>query len=213
MVLYSFFNSSTSYRARIALALKGLSYETRTVNLRAGEQHSEAYRAHSPMGGVPVLIDDAGRAITQSLAILEYLDAIAPEPRLFPLDPVARAQVQELVLLVACDVHPLNNLRVLKFLTGELAVSAEDKQRWYAHWIAQGFGAMEVLLGRVSRHPYCFGDAPGAADCCLVPQVANALRMGCDMSAYARVMSVYRHCMQLEPFKSAAPECQPDYRA
>jgi maleylacetoacetate isomerase len=132
---------------------------------------------------------------------------------LFPLDSLARAQVQELVLLVACDIHPLNNLRVLKFLSGELAISAEDKQRWYAHWIAEGFGAMEVLLGRVPRHEYCFGEAPGAADCCLVPQVANALRMGCDVSAYARVMSVYRNCMQLEPFKSAAPERQPDYQA
>lgn len=213
MILYSFFNSSTSYRARIALALKGLPYELRTVNLRAGEQRSETYRAHSPMDAVPVLIDDDGRRITQSLAILEYLDAIAPEPRLFPLDSLARARVQELVLLVACDIHPINNLRVLKFLTDELAVSAADKQRWYAHWIAQGFEAMEILLGRVPRHPYCFGDAPGAADCCLVPQVANGLRMGCDMSAYARAMSVYRNCMQLEAFKSAAPERQPDYRA
>jgi maleylacetoacetate isomerase len=213
MVLYSFFNSSTSYRVRIALALKGLTYELRTVNLRAGEQRRETHRYRSPMGGVPVLIDDAGRQITQSLAILEYLDAIAPEPRLFPLDPLARAQVQELALLVACDIHPLNNLRVLKFLTDELAISAEDKQRWYAHWIAEGFAAMEVLLGRVARHAYCFGEAPGAADCCLVPQVANALRMGCDVSAYPRVMSVYRHCVQLEPFKSAAPERQPDYQA
>lgn len=213
MILYGFFNSSTSYRVRIALALKGLAYERRTVNLRAGEQRGEAYRSHSPMGGVPVLIDDAGRQITQSLAILEYLDAIAPEPRLFPLDPLARARVQELALLVASDIHPLNNLRVLTFLTAELGVSAEDKQRWYAHWIAQGFEAMEVLLGRASGHPCCFGEAPGAADCCLVPQVANALRMGCDVSAYPRVMSVYRHCVQLEPFKSAAPESQPDYQA
>jgi maleylacetoacetate isomerase len=212
MILYSFFNSSTSYRVRIALALKGLSYELRTVNVRAGEQRGEAHRAHSPIGAVPVLIDDSGRQITQSLAILEYLDAIAPEPRLFPLYSLARAQVQELALLVACDIHPLNNLRVLKFLTDELAVSAADKQRWYAHWIAEGFGAIEILLGRVAAHTYCFGETPGAADCCLIPQVANALRTGCDLSAHARVMSVYRNCMQLEPFKSAAPERQPDYQ-
>lgn len=213
MILYSYFNSSTSYRVRIALALKGLSYELRTVNLRDGEQYREAYRAYSPIGGVPVLIDDAGRQITQSLAIFEYLDAIAPEPRLFPLEPLARARVQELALLIACDMHPLNNLRALKFLTGELAVSVADKQRWYAHWIAQGFAALEVLLGRGPAHGYCCGEAPSAADCCLVPQVANGLRMGCDLTAYARVMAIYRNCTQLESFKSAAPERQPDYRA
>lgn len=213
MILYSYCNSSTSYRVRIALALKSLSYELRTVNLRAGEQYRDAHRAYSPIGGVPVLIDDSGRQITQSLAILDYLDAIAPEPRLFPLEPWARAQVQELSLLVACDMHPLNNLRALTFLSGELAVTVADKQRWYAHWIAQGFGAMEVMLGRVPAHTFCCGEAPSAADCCLVPQVANALRMGCDVTAHPRVMSIYRNCMQLEAFKSAAPERQPDYRA
>ena len=213
MVLYSYFNSSTSYRVRIALALKGLSHELRTVNLRAGEQYREAHRAYSPIGGVPVLIDDRGARITQSLAILEYLDAIAPQPRLFPLDPLARAQVQELCLLVACDVHPLNNLRALQFLTEELTVSAADKQRWYAHWIAEGFTAMEVLLGRGAPQPYCCGETPSAADCCLVPQVANGLRMGCDLAAYARVMQIYRNCLQLEAFKAAAPERQPDFRS
>lgn len=213
MILYSFFNSSTSFRVRIALALKRIEYELRTVNIRVGEQRTATHRALSPIGAVPVLVDDAGRQFTQSLAILEYLDVVTPRAKLFPSDPVARAQVQEFALAVACDIHPLNNLRVLKFLTNDLAISQSDKQRWYNHWVAEGFAALEVLLTRVRADTYCFGAAPGAADCCLVPQVANALRMGCDLAGYPRVMTVYENCMRLEPFQSAVPERQPDYQA
>lgn len=140
MQLYSFFNSSTSYRVRIALALKGLDYQVVPVNLRQGEQLRPADRQRNPMGALPTLVDADGRRFSQSLAIIDYLDAVQPEPRLIPLDPLHRAQALELALLVACDIHPLNNVRVLKYLTQVLGIDAEDRQRWYAHWVAEGPG-------------------------------------------------------------------------
>lgn len=213
MILYSFFNSSTSYRVRIALALKGIDYELRTVNIRAGEQQGDAHRALSPIGGVPVLVTDQGEVLTQSLAILEYLDALVARAPLYPADPLSRARVQELALLISCDIHPLNNLRVLKYLEQELDMAATVRSAWYAHWIAKGLSAAETLLQGAGSTRYCFGDTPGAADCCLVPQVANALRMGCDLSAFPRVLDVHRACLSHPAFQAAAPDRQPDYRA
>lgn len=211
MRLYSFFNSSTSYRVRIALALKGMAVDLKTVNIRIGEQYSPAHRELSPVGGVPVLTDDAGATLTQSLAIIDHLDELQPAPRLIPAAGEDRMRVLELSLLISCDIHPVNNLRILKYLTNELKVTHEQKQAWYAHWINEGLGAVETLLRRHHHGHYCFGDTPTAADCCLVPQVANALRMGCDLSAMPTLMAIYETCQALPAFQAAAPERQSDY--
>ncbi|MFJ4064554.1 maleylacetoacetate isomerase [Pseudomonas sp. NPDC089996] len=211
MQLYSFFNSSTSYRVRIALALKGLEVNYRGVNLRTGEQRQAQHRELSPIGGVPVLVGDDGVSLTQSLAIIDYLDARYPQAPLLPSEPLLRARVLEVAQLIACDIHPLNNVRVLGYLQRELEVSAEAKARWYAHWVAEGLAALEALLQRYGAGPYCFGAQATLADCCLVPQVANAERMGCDLQAYPRVMAVYEHCQAQPAFQRAAPGRQPDF--
>jgi maleylacetoacetate isomerase len=210
MKLYSFFNSSTSFRVRIALALKGLSYDYAGVNLRGGEQGKDAYRELSPAGIVPVLVD-GDVTLTQSLAIIDYLDHRHPEPRLLPEDPVLRARVLEIAQTIACEIHPINNIRVLKYLTGKLAVSEEDKSAWYKHWVDEGLGAVERLLAKLPAGAYSVGDTPTLADCCLVPQVANAMRMGCDLSRFTRVLAVYEHCIKQPAFVQAAPQNQPDY--
>ena len=211
MLLYNFFNSSTSYRVRIALALKGLGYEHRGVNLRAGEQRSAEYRALNPAASVPLLVEDDGTAFSQSLAIIDYLDSRHPEPRLIPEDALARARVLEVANLIGCDIHPINNLRVLGYLQKHLGVTDEQKSAWYRHWVDEGLAAVEALLGRYGQGPYCFGETPTLADCCLVPQVANALRMGCELERFERVMAVYRHCQEQPAFQQAAPVNQPDY--
>ncbi|MGR7920607.1 maleylacetoacetate isomerase [Zobellella denitrificans] len=213
MQLYSFFNSSTSYRVRIALALKGLDYDYKGINIRVGEQRADDYRALNPSQGVPLLVEDDGTALSQSMAIIDYLDETHPEPRLLPAEPRARARVLELANAIACDMHPVNNLRILGYLKNRLEVSEEQKNDWYRHWIAEGFGAVEALLERYGHGPYCFGEVPTLADCCLVPQVANAERMGCDLSAYPRVMAVYQHCQRQPAFQQAAPSRQPDFTA
>lgn len=213
MQLYSFFNSSTSYRVRIALALKGLDYDYKGINIRVGEQRADDYRALNPSQGVPLLVEDDGTALSQSMAIIDYLDETHPEPRLLPAEPRARVRVLELANAIACDMHPVNNLRILGYLKNRLEVSEEQKNDWYRHWIAEGFGAVEALLERYGHGPYCFGEAPTLADCCLVPQVANAERMGCDLSAYPRVMAVYQHCQRQPAFQQAAPSRQPDFTA
>lgn len=213
MQLYSFFNSSTSYRVRIALALKGLDYDYKGINIRVGEQRADDYRALNPSQGVPLLVEDDGTALSQSMAIIDYLDETHPEPRLLPAEPRARARVLELANAIACDMHPVNNLRILGYLKNRLEVSEEQKNDWYRHWIAEGFGAVEALLERYGHGPYCFGEAPTLADCCLVPQVANAERMGCDLSPYPRVMAVYQHCQRQPAFQQAAPSRQPDFTA
>jgi maleylacetoacetate isomerase len=213
MQLYSFFNSSTSYRVRIALALKGLDYDYKGINIRVGEQKNDDYRALNPSQGVPLLVEDDGTALSQSMAIIDYLDETHPEPRLLPAEPRARARVLELANAIACDMHPVNNLRILGYLKNRLEVSEEQKNDWYRHWIAEGFGAVEALLERYGHGPYCFGEAPTLADCCLVPQVANAERMGCDLSPYPRVMAVYQHCQRQLAFQQAAPSRQPDFTA
>jgi maleylacetoacetate isomerase len=210
MKLYSFFNSSTSFRVRIALALKGLPYEYAGVNLRAGEQGDPAYRALSPAAIVPTLVDGE-LTLTQSLAIIDYLDHRQPEPRLVPLDPLERARVLEIAQTIACEIHPINNIRVLKYLSGQLEVSEADKSAWYRHWVEEGLSAVERLLASRSGGAFCVGDTPTLADCCLVPQVANAMRMGCDLSRFERVRAIHDHCMTLQAFIDAAPGNQPDY--
>lgn len=211
MQLYSFFFSSTSYRVRIALALKGIEYEYHAVNLRAGEQRSKSYLELNPSASVPLLITDEGVEISQSLAIIDYLDSVQPQSRLIPLEPLARARVLEVANLIGCDIHPLNNLRVLGYLQKNLRVTDEQKTTWYKHWVEQGMAALESLLSRHGQGSYCFGDSPTLADCCLVPQVANALRMGCDLERFELTMAIYRHCQRNPAFQQAEPSNQPDY--
>ena len=217
MQLYSFFNSSTSYRVRIALALKGLPADYRSVNIRTGEHRAQDYAGLNPSRSVPTLVD-GDFALGQSLAIIDYLDQLHPVPRLLPLEPRLRARVLELACVVACDMHPVNNLRILKYLQGPLALSAAQKDAWYAHWVAEGFEAVERLLagrggdGGGGSGPWCFGDQPTLADVCLVPQVANAQRAGCDLTPYVRTLAVYAHAQQHPAFIAARPQAQPDYQ-
>jgi maleylacetoacetate isomerase len=211
--LHSFFNSSTSYRVRIALALKGLAYDTLPVNIRIGEHRATDYVANvNPSASVPVLIDGEF-SLGQSLAILDYLDRKYPEPRLVPLEPERRARVLELATAISCDIHPLNNLRVLRYLETELKVTPQQKTQWYRHWVAEGMAAVERLLERSNEGPWCFGAQPTLADVCLVPQMANALRMDCSLGAYKRSLAVYEHASQHAAFVAAQPQRQPDYVA
>lgn len=213
MQLHSFFNSSTSYRVRIALALKGLAYDTLPVNIRIGEHRATDYVANvNPSASVPALIDGEF-SLGQSLAILDYLDRKFPEPRLIPLEPERRARVLELATAISCDIHPINNLRVLRYLEVELKVTPQQKTQWYRHWVAEGMAAVERLLERSNEGPWCFGAQPTLADVCLVPQMANALRMDCSLGAYKRSLAVYEHASQHAAFVAAQPQCQPDYVA
>ncbi|MCY1437203.1 Maleylpyruvate isomerase [compost metagenome] len=159
------------------------------------------------------MLDADGALLTQSLAIIDYLDSQYPGPRLIPADALQRARVLEIANLIGCDIHPINNVRVLNYLQNVLTVTAEQKAAWYKHWVAEGLAAVEALLQRHGSGNYCMGDEPGLADCCLIPQVANAERMGCDLSSYPRVMAVYRHCLELPAFLAAAPARQPDFIA
>ena len=208
--LHGFFNSSASYRVRIALALKGIAVEHVGVDLRAGVQNSAAYRRLNPAGLVPAL-EDGARIITQSLAIIDHLDRLQPEPRLMPIDDAERDRVLEIALLIACDIHPLNNVRVLKQLAGPLAVSEAQKNAWYAHWIHAGFEGLEQMLP--DHDGWCVGVAPTLADCCLVPQVANAQRMNVGLASYPRIRRIHAHAVRHEAFAQAAPILQPDYIA
>ena len=212
MELYSFFNSSTSYRVRIALALKKLDFNLVPVNIRVMEHKEAGYVSKNPSAGVPLLVED-GFELGQSMAIIDYLDAKYPEPRLIPQDLLQRARVLEISNLIACDMHSLNNLRALRYLIKEMGVSEDAKNKWYHHWIAEGFRPLEKLLERSNSAGFSMGSEVSLADCCLVPQVANATRMGCDMSPYPRVMAVYEHCNTLPAFQQAAPTNQPDYQA
>ena len=213
MQLYSFFNSSTSYRVRIALALKGLPFETLPVNIRTGQHREAEYvQGINPSASVPALVD-GDFTLGQSLAIMDYLDAHYPEPRLLPQDAAQRARVLELTSLIACDIHPVNNLRVLRYLQDVLNVTPEQKDAWYRHWIDEGMAGVERLLALHGNGSWCFGDSPTLADVTLVPQVANALRMGCDLSAWPRAMAVYAHASAHPAFAKAAPRHQPDYTA
>lgn len=216
MKLYSYFRSSASYRVRIALNLKGLDYELVPVHLlkNGGEQFSPEYLKLNPDALVPVLVDEAQGeevALTQSLAIMEYLDETYPETRLLPQHPRDRAYVRGIALSIACDIHPLNNLRVLRYLVRTLKVAEEAKNAWYRHWCEKGLAALETTLARDGRTgTYCFGDSPSLADCCLVPQIANAQRLNCDLSAMPTLMRIHDACQALEAFQRAAPGNQPD---
>lgn len=207
-ILYGYWRSSAAYRVRIALALKGLDYESRTIDLRAGTQRSADYLALNPQGLVPFLIDGEAR-LSQSLAIIEYLDAVYPAPRLLPVDPVKAAQVRRAALMIACDVHPLNNLRVLKYLKGPLGHEQAAIDDWARHWITAGFTALEQMAAG-SGGPYLFGDAPTVADACLVPQIYNARRINTDLGAFPTLVRVDAALNALPAFQSARPEAQAD---
>lgn len=213
MKLYDYYRSSAAYRVRIALNLKGLEPERVSIHLRKKVQESEDYKAVNPQGLVPALVDDDGTVIVQSLAIIEYLDETHPaNPRLLPDDPAGRARVRAISGAIACDIHPLNNLRVLRYLGQEFGIEEEARnERWYKHWIAEGMRGVEGLLASdPATGAFCHGDSPTMADCCLVPQIFNAERFGCDMSAYPVAMRVNAACLELEAFQRAAPDLQPD---
>lgn len=212
MKLYNYFRSSASFRVRIALNLKGLRYDYVPVHLAKGEHRQPEFTGVSAEGLVPLLETDDGRRLTQSMAIIEYLDETHPQPPLLPGDAVGRARVRALAQIVACEVHPLNNLRVLKYLAHELKVGEEAKNAWYQHWVAVGLQAFEARLGEVPGR-FSHGDTPTLSDCCLVPQIFNAQRFQCDLSPYPRTMAVFDACMQLPAFQRAQPSACPDAEA
>ena len=210
MKLYNYFRSSASYRVRIVLALKGLDYDYMPVHLLRNEQLAESYAQLSPARLVP-LLDDEGHYVTQSLAIMEYLDETHPEPPLLPGDARARARIRALALDVACEIHPLNNLRVLRYLVHDLKVTEDDKNRWYRHWVESG---LEVVERQLANHPatgrFCHGDSPTLADCVLVPQIHNAQRMECRLDHVPTVKRIFDTCMQLDAFAKTQPSACPD---
>lgn len=211
MRLFTYYRSSASYRVRIALGLKGLEAEQVPVNLAAGEQLSVEYAAINPQRLVPALATDDGALLSQSLAIMEWLDETYPDkPRLLPADAAGRARVRAIAQSIACEMAPLNNLRVLKHLTGALGLGEEQKLAWYRHWIAIGFDAVEGMLREQATGRFCHGDAPTLADCCLVPQVYNAQRFDCDLRAYPLITRIATACEGLPAFAAAHPSRQPD---
>jgi len=213
MKLYGYFRSSAAFRVRIALNLKKLEYETAAIHLRRNDQTRSDYLAVNPQGLVPTLVDDS-RTLIQSLAIIEYLDETYPDPPLLPTHPAERARVRALAEIVACDIHPINNLRVLRYLTHSLGHDEAAIASWYNHWIATGFQAFEKLLTADSRTGrFCHGDAPSLADVTLVPQVVNAERYRLDLAPYPTITRIFGHCMALEPFRAAHPDNQPDREA
>ncbi len=210
MKLYTFFRSSASFRVRIALNYKGLKYEPAGVNLPKGEHLDSDYKSINVQGLVPAL-EDGGRVLTQSLAIMEYLDEIHPGPKLLPADPLDRAYVRALSQIIACEIHPLNNLRTRKYISKTYRLDEEGVNTWYRHWIAEGFQMMEAFLARERKHrKYCYRDQVTMADCCLVPQVFNAIAYKCDLKPYPTVTRIHETCMKLEAFIQAQPSKQPD---
>ena len=210
MRLYTYFRSGTSHRVRIALNLKGLAYEPVYVHLVKGEQQQEPYLAVNPQGLLPLLEDDGAR-VSQSLAIIEYLDEAHPEPPLLPKDPAGRARVRSLALICACEMHPLNNLRVLQYLSRTLGLDQAARDAWCRHWMEEGFAALERrLAGEAETGRFCHGDQPTMADICLVPQVVSSARWGTDLGPYPTVRRIHEACLALEPFVRAMPANQPD---
>jgi maleylacetoacetate isomerase len=208
MELYNYFRSSASYRVRIALALKGLAYDYKPVHLAKNEQFNESYAAVSAARLVP-LLRDGERTVTQSLAIIEYLDEVHPQPPLLPKAAPERARVRALALDIACEIHPLNNLRVLRYLVHDLKLSEDDKNRWYRHWVETGLEAVERQLA-AQPATFCHGSAPTMADCVLVPQIFNAQRFNCRLDHVPQVMKVFEACMKLPAFEDTRPEKCPD---
>lgn len=210
MKLFGFFRSSAAFRVRIALNLKGLAYEDAFIHLRRGDQRSADYLAVNPQGLVPALEVD-GHTLIQSQAIVEYLDETYPEPPLLPQDPAGRARVRALAAIVACDIHPINNLRVLRYLSRTLGHDQAAIEAWYNHWIATGFAAFEQLLaGDPRTGRFCDGDRPGLADIALVPQVVNSERYRLDLTPYPTIARIYAQCLQVDAFAAAHPRNQPD---
>lgn len=211
LILYSYWRSSASYRVRMALNLKGLEYEIRPVHLvrDGGEQFADDYSALNPQQLVPTLVDGE-TVITQSLAMLEYLDERFPEHALLPTDPAGRARVRAIAQAMACEIHPLNNLRVLKYLTGTAGLDEDAKLAWYRHWTESGLAAVERMLDSPQTGRFCHGDEPGVADCCLLPQVYNARRFECHISRLERIRGICDALEGLAPICDAMPENQPD---
>ncbi|MGH6904232.1 MAG: maleylacetoacetate isomerase [Geminicoccaceae bacterium] len=208
MRLYQNWRSSAAYRVRLALNYKGLSYEQVAIDLRQGEQRTPEFLKINPQGLVPVLEDD-GIVLTQSLPILNYLEERYPEPALLPKDLPGRATSRAIAVAIACEIHPLNNLRVLQYLEREFGLDEARRLAWYRHWVAEGFGAIETMLAR-SAAAFCVGDAPSLADVCLVPQVYNGRRYECDLAPYPTILRIDERCRQIEAFARAAPERQPE---
>ncbi|MCA0325137.1 MAG: maleylacetoacetate isomerase [Proteobacteria bacterium] len=210
MKLYNYFRSSASFRVRIALELKGLAYDYLPVHLAKGEQRKPEFSALNAEGLVPMLELPGGQRLTQSMAIIDYLDETHPAPPLLPRDALERARVRALAQIVACEIHPLNNLRVLKYLVNDLKVGDEAKNGWYKHWVRLGLLAYEARLAEQPGR-YSHGDTPTLADCCLVPQIFNAQRFDCDLSNLPRTLAVHQACMQLPAFQKAQPSACPDF--
>ncbi len=207
MRLYSYWRSTASYRVRIALNLKGVVFQTVPVDLVGGDQNAPGYVALNPGRAVPTLVPDDGAVLTQSLAILEWLDETHPAPALLPGDPVLRARVRAAALTIACDIHPVNNLRVVGKLKA-MGHSQDEAVAWMNDWMMRGFAAFEALIAPAT--PFCFGDRPGLADLCLVPQLYNAHRWGCDLAPFARLTGIEARCLSLPAFDASRPENQPD---
>jgi maleylacetoacetate isomerase/maleylpyruvate isomerase len=205
--LYTYFRSSAAFRVRIALNLKGLAYEPLFVHLAKGEHRKPEYAAVNPQALLPTLVLDDGARLTQSLAIMEYLEEKHPQPALLPKDALGRARVRSLANLIASEIHPLNNLRTLQHLRRALGQTEGQVNVWYRHWVADGLAKLEADL---RNERFCYGDAPTLADCCLVPQIFNAQRYQCDLAPYPRTMRVFEQCMKLEAFDRAQPAKQPD---
>lgn len=210
MKLYNYFRSSASFRVRIALALKGLDYDYVPVHLVKGEHKQDIYAAVSASKLVPTLETDGGELLGQSMAIIEYLDETHPQPPLLPADGLGRARVRALAQLIACEIHPLNNLRVLKYLVNELKVDEQSKNTWYRHWVRSGLELFEQELARLPAGKYSYGDTPTLADCCLVPQIFNGKRFDVDFSGLTRTMAAFDACMAHPAFQKAQPSSCPD---
>ncbi len=211
LTLYTYFRSSAAYRVRIALALKGLSAEPRFIHLvrHGGEQKSAEFRAINPNATVPALVLETGAAIVQSLAIIEYLEEMHPEPALLPRDPVLRAQVRAAAQVIACDIHPINNTRVGAYLREQLGHSQDEVILWMQHWIRQGLAAYQAMLPQGTR--FSFGETPGLADCCLVPQIYNLRRWNTPTDGLERLLEIEANCLALPAWQTARPEHQPDF--
>ncbi len=212
MKFYGYFRSSSAYRCRIAFNLKGLGYDFESVHLKSGAQKSTKYAALNPQKLVPTLVTDSGLELTQSLAIIEWLDEIYPEVSLLPGDIDLRAQVRAFAQIIACEIHPLQNLRVLKYIGANLNAGSDETSAWLGHWLYEGLEACEAILQKNGRDTaFCFGDAPGLADLCLVPQVFSATRFGVDISTLTRINEINATCAALPEFRGAEPARQPDY--
>ena len=212
MKLYTYFRSSAAYRVRIALNLKGLTPELIPVHLvrNGGEQLTAQYKDLNPNAVVPTLVDH-GISLTQSVAIIEYLDEAYPEIKLLPQDPIGRAQIRAIALTIACDIHPLQNLRVLKYLGSNLSLSEEQRNDWYRHWVSNGLSAVESMVTQLGTTPFCYGDMPTLADICLIPQLFNARRVNTDLAAMPNLLRIEANCEKLSAFQLAAPAKQADF--